>query len=129
MKNLFLLALMGMFLFTSCGAQESASVEPYKAIPFAKYSKEIASNEVLVVDVRTPSEFNQGHIEGAINIDFNGSDFSSQISKFDTEKPIYIYCRSGARSRSAGNIMHRLGFKEVIDLRGGILTWRGEVVK
>jgi len=77
----------------------------------------------LLIDIRTPKEFEQGHIEGAVNINFYDKNFLNEISKFDTTKPIFIYCRSGNRTSSASEKMAKLGFIKVYDLQGGIKNW------
>lgn len=76
-----------------------------------------------IIDVRTPSEFWEGHIDNAINIDFNSNSFINEISKLDKSKTYLIYCRSGNRSLKAATIMDSLGFKKIIDLEGGFLKW------
>jgi len=76
-----------------------------------------------IVDIRTPFEFKRGYIKGAENINYYSKDFLEQMSKFDKNEPIYIYCRSGNRSSSASRKLLKLGFKEIYDLRGGILNW------
>lgn len=84
--------------------------------------KEKSINHVIV-DIRTPQEFNQGHIEKAININFYQRDFLDQISKLDKSEPIFIYCRTGSRTSSAAKRISNLGFVEVNDLKGGIINW------
>lgn len=76
-----------------------------------------------IVDIRTPFEFKRGYIKGAENINYYNRDFLEQMSKFDKNEPIYIYCRSGNRTSSASRKLSKLGFKEIYDLRGGILNW------
>jgi rhodanese-related sulfurtransferase len=76
-----------------------------------------------IIDVRTPMEFSQGYIKGAKNINFFDSDFAKQINSFDKSKPIYVYCKTGHRSEIASEKMIQLGFKEVYDLKGGIINW------
>ena len=76
-----------------------------------------------IIDIRTPREFSQGYIEGAININYYDKTFLEQIAKLDKNKPIYIYCRSGSRTSSASKKLSKLGFTEVNDLEGGIITW------
>lgn len=93
--------------------------------------KEQSKNQTIV-DIRTPQEFAQGHIEGAININYFDKSFLEQVSKFDKNKSIYIYCRSGNRTSSASKKMQDLGFEEIIDLQGGIMNWSNnklEIVK
>ncbi len=82
------------------------------------------SPNVQLVDVRTASEFESGHLANAINISITDGDFESQISKLDKTEPIYIYCKSGARSARACNAMEEMGFVEMYDLKGGITSWK-----
>ncbi|WP_457610008.1 rhodanese-like domain-containing protein [Lutibacter sp.] len=81
------------------------------------------SKDHQIIDVRTPSEFKEGFIEGAKNINLKDDDFAKEITSLDKDKPVYIYCRSGHRSGIAAKKMIDLGFKEVYDLQGGILNW------
>jgi phage shock protein E len=82
------------------------------------------NENIVLIDIRTPEEYNEGHIENAINIDYYANDFSNQINSLDKEKTYYIYCRSGSRSGNALKIFEDLGFKEVYDLRHGINSWK-----
>ena len=84
--------------------------------------KEKSKNNTIV-DIRTPREFTQGYIEGAININYYDKTFLEQVAKLDKSKPIYIYCRSGSRTSSAAKKLKNLGFLEVNDLEGGIISW------
>lgn len=84
--------------------------------------KENSKNQTII-DIRTPEEFASGHIDGAININLFDKTFLDQISKLDKTKPIYMYCRSGSRSRSASKKVSNLGFEKVYDLQGGIIYW------
>ena len=79
----------------------------------------------LIVDVRTPNEFNSGHIEGAMNIDFFSKDFLDQIANLDLDKSevLFVYCKGGVRSSKAASKIRGLGFKKIIDLEGGINNW------
>jgi rhodanese-related sulfurtransferase len=87
------------------------------------FKVKIDNNNLQLVDVRTPEEFNEGHIKNAGNIDFYESDFLTQMNKLDKNKPLYIYCRSGGRSGKAAIQLKEQGFTEVYDLQGGILDW------
>ena len=86
----------------------------------------------VLLDVRRPTEFAEGHIKGAINIDWlDIENFKVQAQKLDINKTYFIYCRSGKRSNAAAREMAKRGFK-VFDLQGGILLWKQqgfEVVK
>ncbi len=89
---------------------------------FAQKIKETPTAQV--VDVRTPEEFSEGYISGAVNIDWNNDRFAEQVSKIDKDKPTFVYCHSGRRSSSAAEKMRAMGFKEVYELSGGIQSWR-----
>ena len=72
-------------------------------------------DRAVLVDVRTPKEYNAGHLENSLNIDWMGDSF-----KGDT---IYLYCRSGKRSASATKYLDSMGYKNVYNLKGGYIAW------
>jgi rhodanese-related sulfurtransferase len=78
---------------------------------------------LVVLDVRTPEEFSEGHLEGAVLVDFYAADFAEQLAAFDTDVPYLVYCRSGNRSGQALGVMEQLGFTSVVDVDGGIVAW------
>lgn len=81
-----------------------------------------STKNAVLLDVRTAGEFQSGHIKGAKNIDFYSSDFRDKINRLDKGQEYFVYCRSGARSASACNMMAKAGFK-VYNLDGGIGEW------
>lgn len=83
----------------------------------------------VVIDVRTPMEYDQGHLTGSLLIDINSPSFVNEIGKLDKTKSYYIYCKSGGRSWHAGNYMLKQGFQSVAHLAPGILGWDGPVEK
>lgn len=90
-----------------------------------EFEKLIANNpNAQLIDVRTPEEFLEGHLENATNINYNGDNFEAAINKLDKTKPVLVYCMSGGRSSSAASKMKDLGFKEVHNLSGGIMKWK-----
>jgi rhodanese-related sulfurtransferase len=89
----------------------------------SKFAEKIAESDVVVLDVRTPEEFNSGHILNAINIDIYNDYFNSDISTLDKSKSYAVYCRSGKRSVDASNEMDSIGFKTTYNLTGGIIEW------
>ncbi len=82
--------------------------------------------DFVIIDVRTPKEFTEEHIENAINLDYYSETFRGELNKLDKNKTYLIYCRIGGRSGSALDIMKELNFKEVHNMLGGILAWNAE---
>ena len=80
--------------------------------------------DFVILDVRTPQEFAQGHIAGAIMIDFYSMTFRDDLDALDKDKTYLIYCGSGGRSGKTLDIMEELGFQEVYNLLGGINAWQ-----
>lgn len=101
----------------STGAAATGQVDP-KAFATA-----LAQPGTVVLDVRTPEEFAEGHIPKARNIDVQASDFSQKLSTLDKSASYAVYCRSGKRSAAATAQMRAAGFTTVVDLAGGITAW------
>ena len=96
----------------------------YELVSYDIYKNKISSKDALVFDVRTTEEFNLGHIKGSINIDFYDEKlFVKFFKKINKTKPIYIYCRSGNRSKKSSEILKEIGFIKVYDLLGGYKNW------
>jgi thioredoxin len=113
--------LFTSFTLLSCNGQTNKSIKSLDPISF---SKEIATiEEPQLIDVRTPEEFNAGHILDAENINWLGNNFVSDAEKLDKSKPIFVYCKSGGRSAKAAAKLEELGFKKIYNLEGGILKW------
>ena len=80
-------------------------------------------DELVILDVRTIEEFDEGHIAGAEMLDFYREDFAAELDLLDKDQPYLIYCRSGNRSGQTRAIMEDLGFTDVVDVDGGVLAW------
>lgn len=87
-----------------------------------EFQEKLSTQEYILIDVRTPGEFSQGHIPGAQLIDVYASNFMEQIQKLDKQKKYLIYCRSGARTHAVLGMMAQMGFSEAHDLHGGIMA-------
>lgn len=124
MRRLFAIALLAI-LFNSCssGQTNSTTKTNLSATEFSDKIKELPT--ATIIDVRTPDEFSKGHLANANNYDWNGNEFDKQIAPLDKSKPVFVYCLSGGRSSSAASKMRSDGFKEVYELSGGIMKWRG----
>jgi rhodanese-related sulfurtransferase len=81
--------------------------------------------DLVVLDVRTPEEFSEGHLDGAVLVDFYDADFAEQLAGLDPDVPYLVYCRSGNRSGQTLAIMDELGFNSAVDVDGGIVAWAG----
>lgn len=77
------------------------------------------SDDTVIIDVRTPAEFEAGHLEGAINIDVQSPDFAAQMMELDPNGEYYVYCRSGNRSAAAISWMNQMGFDGEAITNGG----------
>lgn len=107
--------------------QEQQGSEPTEKTEFSAIDfNELVKNapNLQLVDVRTPEEFRKGHIEHAANVNINGDQFEDQMRALDKSKPVYIYCLSGARSKSAAQYLRENGYQQVYEMPGGILEWR-----
>ena len=119
MKKVFFIFIM-MYSFSSC-AQETKQHQLISQEEFAK----ILTKEIQLLDVRTPQEYQQGYIEGAVLINFFDPDFVTKVStRFDKNKPLYIYCAVGGRSNKAAKKLISVGFESVYDLKGGFTKWK-----
>jgi rhodanese-related sulfurtransferase len=78
---------------------------------------------LVVLDVRTPDEFAEGHLPGAALVDFYDDGFPARLEALDREVPYLVYCRSGGRSGKTAQLMDQMGFQDVTDLDGGMLAW------
>src|SRR3989339_145903 len=125
--------MLGIIMFiAACADKTARTTVPEKtpeismltAVNFREAIKKNDANSVLL-DIRTPEEYSQGHIKGSRNIDFYSADFKDQLSVLDKSKTYLIYCRSGNRTRAATAIMRELGFNKIIVLENGIIDWSG----
>jgi len=81
------------------------------------------NSDFVILDVRTPSEFESEALENAVNIDFYSEIFEEEIAKLNRDKHYLIYCRSGGRSSRVLELVKSLGFSKVYEMRGGINNW------
>ena len=108
----------------SCSTNSSGSA--YAQLDANSFNEKWSKNKsnAILLDVRTPEEFKSGHIVGAKNIDFNSNDFQEKLNELDKTKIFFVYCLSGGRSSSTMSLMKSIGFTNVIELDGGMMSWR-----
>jgi rhodanese-related sulfurtransferase len=126
MKTITMLTLVLMSIISCTTSAQSG----FKNAPIAELTKIKNEKKAVVIDVRTPAEWQQGVIDGAdIFIDYNSANFKQQLAKLDKTKTYVVYCRSGGRSAGASQVMVDNGFKNVVNMQGGIMSWSGKLVK
>jgi thioredoxin len=124
MKSKILFVFLITFQLISCQKQNSKVIE---TLDSKLYSEKLNSTEnPQLLDVRTPDEYAVEHLEKAKNVDWNGSDFVSNVEKLDKSKPVFVYCKVGGRSNQAANKLSELGFQIIYNLEGGIMKWDGK---
>ena len=115
-----------MSIFASLCAIFGCTAKGFVSVSAEEFAREIAQSGVQLVDVRTASEYAEGHIPSAVNMDVLSSDFAEKVATLDKERTVALYCRSGRRSKSAAEEAVKQGFK-VVELDGGIISWKGEI--
>ena len=132
MKLLTLIALAGLASCPIVLSAESAAKpaappavesKSYKNVGVEEFDKLRMNKTNVVLDVRTPKEFSDGHIPGAINIDWNGPDFEKKALALDKTKTYLVHCAAGVRSAKASERLAKLNFTSVINLEPGFNAW------
>lgn len=125
-KKLILMMLFGALL-TSCSPSENAA--SYRQISMDEGLKMMRDEkDYIILDVRRPDEYSEGHIPGAINVP-NEEIGTAEIAALpDKSQLILVYCRSGRRSKEASEKLVKLGYTNIVEF-GGILDWKGEIEK
>ena len=115
----FLFLSLAMPALYSC-AQTKTSLSP------DEFEKQLTTGDsIQILDVRTPGEYNSGHIKKALQADWNdATEFSRRIAYVDKTKPVYVYCLAGGRSAAAADKMRKMGYANVYELKGGINAWK-----
>ena len=101
-------------------AQAPTHLTAQQAVKFLKDNP-----KAIVLDVRTPAEFETGHLVNAVNLDYKSPDFAQQVAKLDPSKTYLVHCAVGGRSTQTLPVLEKLGFRHVQHLDGGIQAWQG----
>ena len=109
--------MIGWFLYS-----QLAPVKGLKTLTNREFAEQLKnSNNKILIDVRVPREYELGHIPGAVNIPL--PDLKKRIKEIPQDKEIFLYCRSGMRSKQAARILSHRGFRNLKHLHGGIMAW------
>ncbi len=142
--NILIVLLVAIVTTTSCAKNTVKTTEtnsvaettvkpvqkknPIKRVNATEFKTETEGKEVQLVDVRTPNEFNEGHIENAENVNVFDKNFMEQMAKYKKDTPVYVYCRSGGRSMKAAKKLKAEGYN-VVNLDGGFMGWSAKGFK
>lgn len=105
------------------GEAPSADPVPFGLVDPATAAALAQDESITVIDVRTPEEYAEGHIDGATLLDFYEPTFADQLAELERDGTYLLYCRSGNRSGQAASIMSSLGFEQVYDVQGGVIAY------
>lgn len=124
-RRTLLLAAPALALLAGCSdnAGEAGASSNGATLDVDGFAARAAAPGTVVLDVRTPQEYAEGHLEGAQNVDVSAPDFVDTISGLDHAAPYAVYCRSGSRSAEAMRLMLADGYTDVAHLDGGISAW------
>lgn len=120
MRKVIALVAVLLIGLSACAGESNAAVTNLNVSEFANV---LATEDVVILDVRTPAEFADGHIANAINIDAQSGNFAAEIEGLDKTKTYAVYCRSGNRSGTATQIMAEAGFSKLYNMNGGTIDW------
>ncbi len=135
MKKLLFSFILGItFLTTTVSCQNAAKNAPQNTakattatvtdLSTIDFQKKLAADKTtIILDVRTPQEYANGHLQNATTINFFDTDFKEKVDKLDKNKAVYVYCAVGGRSAKASKILQESGFKTVYNLLGGFNGW------
>lgn len=123
MKYLILVLVLA-FVIVACKKQQTEGVTLLSPSEAESY---LSQEGMQVVDVRTPQEYNEGHLPNVKHIDFYHADFRAQLTnQLDKDKPVMVYCKSGGRSGKTAKLLKDFGFAEIYDIQGGFTKWKAK---
>ena len=123
----FVIALIGLIVAQANGADSKSAPQTQptvKRISLEEFEKMRKDKGAVVLDVRTPREFEAGHVPGAVNIPWQSPDFDKQVEKLDKSKTYLVHCYSGTRSAAATKEMTKLNFDHLFDFSGGMRAYQ-----
>ena len=113
--------LIALFLLSACSNYAQTSGEATAD----QFAEAIQKPGIQLLDCRTAGEFRSGHLQGALQADWTDqAQFAERTQHLDKNKPVYLYCLSGGRSGQAAERLRQQGFKEVVNLQGGLVSWK-----
>lgn len=120
--NVLMYALLGWFIYT-----RFAPIKGLRNLKGTEFAAGLNQGTTKLIDVREPHEFKSGYIPGAVNIPL--SQLKNRLGEIPKDRSIFLYCRSGMRSKQAAKILSKNGFSNLAHLQGGIMAWTGKIKK
>ncbi|MBJ6368088.1 rhodanese-like domain-containing protein [Snuella sedimenti] len=121
--------LLFVLCITAIMGCKDAKVEGAQVISPKEAHTLLQTNNILLIDVRTPEEFDSEHIQNAKNFDFKSNAFNEAIKTLEKEVPTIVYCRSGKRSTKSIKNFRDAGFTKLYMLKGGLIKWKDKGYK
>jgi rhodanese-related sulfurtransferase len=127
MKSILSICFVAFVFLSACSSNSGNAQNTgnkIQSLSVDEFEKKLKETENLIlVDVRTPGEYENGHLKNAKNININDENFEPSLTALDTNKPIFVYCLSGNRSMRAAKVMESMGFKTIYNMAGGFSAW------
>lgn len=130
MKNLTMLCIAFLLIgLSACNSQTQQSTNQEsiaETIDAENFERLFIEKGGQLLDVRTEYEYqNQNHLKNAVNINIDGNNFGEEaLNSLDKNKPVFVYCAAGGRSKLAMDSLNKMGFTEIYNLKGGITNWK-----
>ena len=125
--TILLFILLFGFILPSCSAQQEQNItalSPKEASNLIEKHK--GDSDFVILDIRTPEEYQSGHLQNAVRVDYYSKSFADDIGRLDKEKSYLVYCRSGNRSARSMDLFKKLQFQKIYHLSSGINSWMSE---
>lgn len=127
MKSLKNYLFLFIAILSSYACSNDQKTNTLESVPVQKFEELTVSDpNTIILDVRTPEEFADGHLKGALLTDFQNQDFKNEIDKLDKSKTYLVYCKAGTRQQLAAEHMKSIGFENIYLLEGGFTAWQQE---
>lgn len=125
MKSLRNSFILFTILLSAVSCSKPQTEETETLISVSQFEEKIKEDKsIVILDVRTPGEFSEGYIAGAINKDYMNENFLNEIESLDKQKTYVVYCQGGGRQKNAADQLKSLGFENIYLLEGGFNAWQ-----
>ena len=125
--TILLFIILFGFILPSCQAQQDQNITALSPKEASKLIEtRTGDSDFIILDIRTPGEYQSGHLKDAIIIDYYSKSFADEIGRLDKEKSYLVYCRSGNRSARSMDLFNKLKFQKIYHLSSGIKSWISE---